>query len=127
MTLAPVEVPGWPRPRGYSDGMVAPAGARLLFVAGQIAPAGDLAAQFRGALERVLAVVRAAGGGPADIASMTIFVTDLALYRGALASLGAAWREVMGRHYPAMALVEARLVEAAALVEIQAIAALKEK
>jgi enamine deaminase RidA (YjgF/YER057c/UK114 family) len=131
--LSPVEPEGWPRPRGYSNGMIAPAGARVLFVAGQIAldekqalvGAGDLPAQFRKTLENVVAVVRAAGGEPKDIGSMTAFVTDLEAYRAALKPLGTAWKEVMGDHYPAMALVGvAGLVMPGALIEIQAIAAI---
>jgi enamine deaminase RidA (YjgF/YER057c/UK114 family) len=72
-------------PKGYNNGMLAPAGGRVLFVAGQVAMDaegrvidGDMAAQWERALENVLAVVRAAGGGPADIGRMTVFVTDKA-------------------------------------------------
>ena len=73
----------------------------------------------------MLAVVRAAGGEPEHIGRMTVFVTDLPAYRGARAELGAVWRARMGRHYPAMALVEVRgLVEPGALVEIEATAVL---
>ena len=131
MKLERVEVPGWPRPRGYSDGTVVRAPARFVFVAGQIAwdekhemvGAGDFAAQFRKALENVVAVVKAARGAPWDIATMTVYVASLEQYRAAEKSLTAPWREVMGAHYPAMALVEAKLLEPGALVEIQAIAA----
>jgi enamine deaminase RidA (YjgF/YER057c/UK114 family) len=122
----PVEVPGWPRPRGYANGVVGT--GRVLFVAGQIGwdPAGrfpgpDLAAQFGQALANVVAVVAAAGGGPEHIASMTVYVTDIEAYRGALAANGAAWRAHMGKVYPAMALVAvSALVEPQAVVEIQA-------
>lgn len=132
--------PELPEPRGWNHGLLAPAdpGGRILFVAGQtaggadgrVAAAGraaadDFAAQFAVALERVLAVVRAAGGEAAHIGRMTVFVTDLAAYRDARAGLGAVWRARMGRHYPAMALVEVSgLVEPGALVEIEATAVL---
>ncbi len=121
-----VEVPGWPRPRGYANGVVGR--GRVLFVAGQIGwdPAGrfastELAAQFAVALANVVAVVRAAGGLPDHIASMTVFVTDIDAYRASLPAIGAAWREHMGKVYPAMALVAVTaLVEPQAVVEIQA-------
>jgi enamine deaminase RidA (YjgF/YER057c/UK114 family) len=128
----PVEVrpPELPRPRGYAHGMVAE--GRVLAVAGQIGtgPGGalvgdDFVAQFARTLDNVLAVVRAAGGGPDSVFQMTVFVTDLAAYRAALAPLGRAWGERFGRHYPAMALVGvAGLVEPGAKVEITALAAL---
>lgn len=126
------------RPSGFSHGIVAPAGARVLFVAGQTAPqAGDretgsaeaaaerLVAQFGAALERALAVVRAGGGGPANLARLTVYVTDMEAYRTARPRLGGVWRATMGRHYPAMALVEVRsLVDPDAVVEIEATAVL---
>jgi enamine deaminase RidA (YjgF/YER057c/UK114 family) len=136
MSLEPVDPEGWQPPKGYSNGMLAPAGARLLFVAGQVAwdaearivGPGDFAAQFRQALENVVAVVRTAGGEPGHLGQLTIFVTDKRQYVAALRELGATWREVVGRHYPAMALVEvAGLLEEGALVEIQALAAIPEE
>jgi len=127
-------------PRGWNHGLLAPPNGRLLFVAGQIglapaAPGGSQAGaagpapgfveQFGTALDHVLAVIRAAGGEPGDLARMTIFVTDLAAYRAARGALGGAWRSRFGTHYPAMALVEVRgLVDAGALVEIEATAVL---
>lgn len=119
-------------PRGWNHGLLAPPGGRVLFVAGQTAsgPDGhvetpDFAAQFALALDRVLAVVRAAGGEPSHIGRMTIYVTDLAAYRDARSELGAAWRARLGRHYPAMALVEVSgLVDTGAQVEIEATAVL---
>ena len=128
MSLQPVQPEGWEPPSGYSNGMLAPAGARLVFVAGQIAwdadqtivGKGDFAAQFRQALANVIAVVDAAGGEPAHLASLTVFVRDRRAYLASTAALGAIWRELVGRHYPAMALVEvAGLLEKDALVEIQ--------
>ncbi len=128
-----IEPEGWPRPKGYSNGWAVRNEARLVFVAGQIAwdgekglvGPGDFVAQFRRALQNVVAVVRAAGGEPIHIASLTIYVTDKQAYLGSQKELGVAWREVAGRHYPAITLVEvAGLVEEGALVEIQGIAAL---
>jgi enamine deaminase RidA (YjgF/YER057c/UK114 family) len=133
LSLERIEPQGWAPPRGYSNGMLAPAGARLLFVAGQVAwdaegrlvGEGDFAAQFEQALANVAAVVRAAGGAPEHLARLTIYVTDKARYLAAREALGAAWKRVVGRHYPAMALVQvAALVEPGALVEIEATAAI---
>jgi enamine deaminase RidA (YjgF/YER057c/UK114 family) len=117
-------------PRGYANGVVTR--GRTLHVGGQIGwnaqqefQSDDFAEQFAQALDNVLAVVQAAGGAPSDIASMTIFVTDLDGYRNAAKALAPIWRERLGKHYPAMALVGvAGLVERRALVEIQAVAAL---
>ncbi|MFQ5348929.1 MAG: RidA family protein, partial [Thermoanaerobaculia bacterium] len=100
-------------PRGYSNGMLAPAGAQLLFVAGQVGwderqelVGGGFAAQFARALENVVTVVRHAGGEPQHLVRLTIYVTDRQEYLAALEEIGAAYRGIMGRHYPAMALVE---------------------
>ena len=115
------------QPRGWNDGLLAPAGGRMLFVAGQTAsdasgkvqPA-DFVTQFRRALANSLAVVQAAGGKPTDIGRMTVYVLDIEEYRDAREALGATWKELMGRHFPAMALVEvSALVDAHALVEIE--------
>lgn len=119
-------------PRGWSNGMLAQAGGRTLFIAGQTArdvsgqvPAADFVSQFDRALGNVLAVLGAAGGEPQDIGRFTIYVTDLAQYRGSLKPLGEVYRKRMGRHYPAMALVEVRsLVDPNAVVEIEATAVL---
>jgi enamine deaminase RidA (YjgF/YER057c/UK114 family) len=104
----------------------------LLFVAGQIGSNGtgrmvssDFVAQFAQALDNVLAVVREAGGEPTSVARLTIYVTDKDLYRSRLQDVGRAYRDRMGRHYPAMALLETRsLLEDEALVEIEATAVL---
>lgn len=114
------------RHTGFSHGVLAPAGGRVLFVAGQTAPAaGDFVAQFGGALERALAVIREAGGRPEHVARMTVYVTDMAIYRADRPRLGGVWQASMGQHYPAMALVEVRsLVDPNALVEIEATAVL---
>lgn len=127
-----VQPAGWARPRGYVNGLVAE--GRLLFVAGQIGwdptcetprfPEG-FAGQFEQALANVLAVVREAGGAPESIARMTVYVTDKHAYLAAAKEIGAAWRKHLGRHYPAMALVQvAALLEDQAMVEIEATAVL---
>lgn len=127
--LSVVHPHGWPAAKGYANGIVVR--GSTLFVAGQIgcspegvvAP-GGIAAQFALALDNVIAVVRAAGGEPADIARMTVYVTDMEAYRQARRSIGEAWRARLGKHFPAMALVAvAALVEPAAVVEIEAVAA----
>jgi enamine deaminase RidA (YjgF/YER057c/UK114 family) len=125
-----VEVPGWPEPKGYANGVVT--GKRTLYVAGQVGWdsahqfTGDgLVEQFAQALDNVLSVVRAAGGGPESVVKMTIYVTDLPAYRAAQRALGPVWRERFGRHFPAMALVGVTgLVEERALVEIETTCAL---
>ncbi len=125
-----LQPPGWPRPRGYSNGIEA--SGRLVFVAGQIGwdetgafPDADLAGQVRRTLENVVAVLACAGAGPGDVTRLTWYVTDRDEYLGALGEIGAAYREVMGRHFPAMAVVVvAGLIEAEAKVEIEATAVL---
>ncbi len=115
------------RPSGWNHGMLAPAGGRLLFVAGQTAPQreGGLVEQWAGALERVLEVVRAAGGGPEHIGRMTVYIIDRQTYLANRKPLGEVHRRLMGRHYPAMALVEVRaLLDPNAAVEIEATAVL---
>ena len=115
------------RPSGWNHGMLAPAGGRLLFVAGQTAPerGGGLVDQWAGALERVLEVVRTAGGGPDHIGRMTVYVIDRQTYLASLKPLGEVHRRLMGRHYPAMALVEVQaLLDPNAVVEIEATAVL---
>lgn len=117
-------------PKGWTHGVLAPAGGRLLFVAGQAgwdgAAAGEppeFAAQFARALDRVLEVVRAAGGGPADVARLTVYVSDLPAYRASRRALRDAWAARFGEYYPAMALVEVSgLVDRGAVVEIEATA-----
>jgi enamine deaminase RidA (YjgF/YER057c/UK114 family) len=120
------------RGSGYSNGMLAPADARILFVAGQIGwdrahriVDGGFVAQFEQALENAVEVVRAAGGDTTHVARLTVFVVDKGEYANHLPAVGAAFRRVMGRHYPAMSLVEVRgLLEPGARVEIEATAAL---
>jgi enamine deaminase RidA (YjgF/YER057c/UK114 family) len=124
---------GFPKPRGYSNGVIAPPG-RALYVSGQIAwdkdariVSPDFATQFLQTLDNVIAVVREAGGGTDHIVKLLVFVTDLEAYRAATASIGAGWRERMGRWYPAMSLVKvAGLLEPGAMVEIEGVAVLPE-
>lgn len=120
---------GWPAPKGYANGMVT--NGRLVHVGGQIGwdtegtfPNGFLP-QVEQALRNVVAVVEAAGGRADTIARLTWYVTDMDAYRGALTDLGPIYRSVMGRHFPAMALVRVvELVEHEAMVEIEAVAVL---
>jgi enamine deaminase RidA (YjgF/YER057c/UK114 family) len=130
MALVPVNPDSLAKPQGFSHGMKG--SGDLLFVAGQIGwnregrmVSDDLALQFAQALENVLDVVWTAGGKPESIARMTVYVTDKADYVRKRKPIGEAWRKRMGRHYPAMALVEVKsLVEDDAKVEIEATALL---
>jgi enamine deaminase RidA (YjgF/YER057c/UK114 family) len=123
-----LQPPGWPRPPGYANGVVAE--GRLVFVAGQIGwdetgafPAADLPGQVRQALRNVVAVLAEAGGRPEHVARLTWYVVDREEYLASTREIGAAYREVMGRHFPAMAVVAvAGLLEAQARVEIEATA-----
>jgi enamine deaminase RidA (YjgF/YER057c/UK114 family) len=116
---------GWPRPKGYANGIEAE--GRIVFVAGQVGwtPEGKfeattLPAQFAQTLDNTLAVLREANAGPEHVARMTWYITDKRAYLAALGEIGAIWREKMGRHYPAMAVVEVKaLIENAALIEIE--------
>lgn len=117
------------RPSGWNHGMLAPAHGRVLFVAGQtgVDPEGSAPAnlpdQWERSLARIVAVVRAAGGAPEHIGRITVYVTDRAAYLASLKPLGVIHRRLLGRHYPAMALVEVKaLVDPAALVEMEATA-----
>ena len=115
---------GWPRPKGYSNGIEA--SGRLVFVAGQIGwdqsgafPDG-FAAQFRQTLDNTLAVLAEAGAGPEHIVRMTWYIVDKAEYLSAQVDIGAIWRERIGRHYPTMAVVVVKdLIEDAARIEIE--------
>ena len=131
MPGVPIAPPGWAKPRGYSNGMRAR--GELVAVAGQIGwdEAGHLvgdtfAAQFERALENVVTVVMAAGGQATDLIALTIYVTDCKEYEANLREVGEAYRRVVGKHFPAMALVEvAGLLEPGAKVEIQGLAAVE--
>ncbi len=120
--------PGWPRPKGYSNGVVA--SGRMLFIAGMIGWDGqgvfhsdDFAAQARQALENIAAVLREAGGKPEHIVRMTWYVTDKREYLAAGKAIGQAFREIIGSYNAAMTAVEVRaLIEDRAKVEIEATA-----
>jgi enamine deaminase RidA (YjgF/YER057c/UK114 family) len=122
---------GWPRPRGYSQAIRVPAGRELVFVAGQVGwdeqerfAAQEFVPQFEQALRNCVRVIEAAGGGATDVVRLTFYCRDRREYAEHLAEVGAAYRRVMGGHYPAMSLVQvAALLEAAARIEIEATAA----
>jgi enamine deaminase RidA (YjgF/YER057c/UK114 family) len=119
---------GWPRPRGYSNGIAAT--GRQVFVAGQIGwdaqgrfPGPSMAAQVRRALENVCAVLAVAGATPAHVVRLTWYVTSRNDYYAELKEIGAAYRTVMGKHFPVMSVVQVvALMEAEAKVEIEATA-----
>ena len=121
----------WPRPTGYSNGLRVPAGHDLVFIAGMVGwdenetmTSTDFGGQFEQALSNVLAVLRCGGGEPSDLVRLTVYVTDLEAYNGSLKEIGAAWKRLVGRHYPCMALVQVKgLLEEGALVEIEGTAA----
>ncbi|MGA8097624.1 MAG: RidA family protein [Candidatus Cybelea sp.] len=121
---------GWPRPSGYANGVVAE--GRYLAISGQIGwnernelVSNDFLAQARQALHNVMSVLRAAGGDARHLVRLTWYVTDASEYRQSMRELGAAYREIVGTHYPAMALVQvAALLEDGAKVEIEATAVL---
>ena len=122
----------WPRPKGYSNGISAR--GRMIFTAGIVGwdenenfPDYALHGQFARALRNTLAILAEDGAGPEHIVRMTVYVTDRHDYLSSRDEIGAAWREIMGRNYPAMALVEVKgLVERAALVEIETTAMVEE-
>lgn len=120
------------QPRGYSNGVLTDAGGRLLFVAGQVGwnreqtiVSEDLVAQFDRALENVVAVVTEAGGRPDQIARLVLYVTNKEDYQLHQKEIGESYRARMGKHFPAMVLVEVKsLLEDRAKVEIEAVAVL---
>jgi enamine deaminase RidA (YjgF/YER057c/UK114 family) len=117
-------------PKGWNNGLLAPRDGRVLFVAGQAGWEGDaagsppdFAGQFARALDKVITVIEQAGGQATDLARLTVYVTDLGAWRNSRAQLGELWRARLGRHYPAMALVEVKgLVDRGAVVEMEATA-----
>jgi enamine deaminase RidA (YjgF/YER057c/UK114 family) len=125
-----LQPPDWAEPRGYANGILA-RGA-LIFVGGQIGwnesqqfESDDFIAQTRQTLRNIAAVLKAGGAGPEHMVRMTWYVTDRVEYVARLKELGGVYREVMGKHFPAMTCVEvSRLVEDRALVEIEVTAVL---
>jgi enamine deaminase RidA (YjgF/YER057c/UK114 family) len=123
-----LQPPGWARAKGFSNGIAA--SGKLVFIAGQVGWTGQcewkersFAGQFRQALENVIAVLREAEGKPEHIVRLTWYVLDKHEYLDSLKPVGEAYREVMGRHYPAMAVVQVSgLVENEARLEIEATA-----
>lgn len=122
---------GWPQPKGYSDGMSAK--GRVIVTGGVVGWdahgkfAEGLVAQTKKTLENIVAIIAEAGAEPKHIVRLTWYVTDIDNYLALQREIGAAYREVMGKHFPAMAVVQVvRLVEKAALVEIEATAMLPE-
>ena len=119
-------------PRGYSNGVLSEAGGRLLFVAGQIGwddkqtiVSDDFVAQFDRALANVVVVINAAGGTPEQIARLVIYVTNKTEYSARREEVGKVYRAHLGKHFPAMVLVEVKsLLDDKAKVEIEAVAIL---
>lgn len=127
-TLLPA---GWKPPIGYANGLVAPAGARLVFIAGQVGwndqqrfESEELLPQFEQALRNVLAVLAEAGGRPEHIGRMTAYCCDKPGYLAVRKQLGAVWRQLMGDHYPAMSMIfVSDLLDHPGKVELEATAA----
>ena len=128
-----LQPPGWARPKGFSNGISCQ--GRLVFIGGQIGWSGQgewldrsFAGQFRQALKNILEVLAQAGGKPEHLVRLTWYVLDKKEYLASLQELGAAYRELMGRHYPTMAVVQVSgLVEDAARLEIEATAVIPEE
>jgi enamine deaminase RidA (YjgF/YER057c/UK114 family) len=125
-----LQPPGWPAPKGYSNGLIA--SGRQVFLAGQIGwnesqqlVSPRFALQVRQTLQNIVTLLAQAGGRPEHLVRLTWFVTTLDEYRAELKEIGAAYRDVIGRHYPAMSVIGvAGLVEQGAKVEIEATAVL---
>lgn len=132
MTQRILQPPGWPRPKGYANGIAA--SGRFVFTAGVVGwdeterfAAGDVAGQFRQALLNTRAILAEGGAAPADIVRMTCYVTDKREYLAQRAGIGAAWREVLGKVFPCMAVVQVvALIEDEAKVEIETTAIVAE-
>ena len=127
-----LQPPGWARARGFSNGIAA--SGRLVFIAGQVGWTGQgewketgFAGQFRQALQNILDVLKEARGEPKHIVRLTWYILDKKEYLAALAEVGVAYRDLMGRHYPTMAVVQVSgLVEDRARLEIEATAVIPE-
>jgi len=128
-----LQPPGWVKPKGFSNG-ISVRGGTTVFVAGQVAfnsqgifEEKTFAGQFRQTLKNTLAVLAEAGGRPEHIVRMTWYILDKKEYLGAIKEVGAAYRELIGRHYPAMAVVQVSgLIEDEAKLEIETTAVIPE-
>ncbi len=117
---------GWPRPKGYANGIMAQ-GQHHIFCGGQIGwtsqevfESNDFVGQLRQSLLNVKAVLQAADAGPEHMTRMTWYITDRQAYLSDLRAIGAVYREIMGKHFPAMSVVEvSALIEEQALVEVE--------
>jgi enamine deaminase RidA (YjgF/YER057c/UK114 family) len=124
-----LQPPAWARPKGFANG-IAVKGGTTVYIAGQVGYTGQgewqeasFAGQFRQALQNVLEVLAQAGGRPEHLVRLTWYVLDKAEYLASLKDVGAAYRELMGKHYPVMAVVQvSALVEDQARLEIEATA-----
>ena len=124
---------GWPKPVGYSNGILAAKG-RTLFVAGMVGwtpeqefSSEDLIPQFEQTLINIVAIVEKAGGQPSDICKMTCFCKDRDQYIATRSELGAVWQDIIGRHYPCMSMIFVDdLLDHPALIEIEAVAVIPE-
>ena len=124
-----LQPPSWARPRGFSNGIVV-RGGKTVYIAGQVGTTGQgewqektFAGQFRQTLKNILEVLAEAGGRPQHLVRLTWYVLDKQEYLGAIKDVGAAYRELIGKHYPVMAVLQVgALVEDAARLEIEAIA-----
>ena len=121
-----INPPHWKSPKGYNNGVLCPPGGSILFIAGQVGwdekevMQEGFVHQFRRALQNVVAVVEEAGGNASDIVRLTMYITDRKLYLDHLKEIGEAYRAVIGKHFPAMAMVEVNaLMEEQAMVEIE--------
>ena len=127
-----LQPPAWARAKGFSNGIVA--SGRLVFIAGQVGWTGQgewkeksFAGQFRQTIQNILEVLEQAKGKPEHIVRLTWYVLDRDEYLASLKEIGAAYRELMGKHYPTMAVVQVSgLVEDEARLEIEAIAVVPE-
>ena len=128
-----LQPPTWAKPRGFANGIAA--SGKLVFIAGQVGWTGegkweahDFAGQFRQALKNIVEVLAQAGGKPQHIVRLTWYVVDKQGYLASLKDVGVAYREVMGRHFPTMTVVQVGgLIEPEAKLEIEATAVLPEK
>lgn len=124
--------PGWPRPKGYSNGISA--SGRMIATAGVVGwnedehfTSNTLAGQFEQVLRNIVAILAEDGAEPRHLVRLTCYVTSIDAYLASLVEIGAAWKAIVGPHYPAMALVQVvRLVEPQAMVEIEATAVVEE-